>query len=377
LQKNNNLLRTHKNVTTTTIFYARMKMKIRFAHLIVVTIINFATSLSLSTMKVISLYRYAVKGLSGDPILTSSSSPTDLPIPEHSSSQITSPLFLKPGETFPDDRRFAFIKSKEGKESPYDPQNPQWLHKENFLCAFSAPVLMATFDTEYRVVMVESIEHKGKKNKNDVRRELTIWKRNRLLPRSEHLLGPLNLSSEKDREAVSCFFSSACGERVELVGKETSLNTHQFGNTRSGVKAINDTRTIHIVNAATIREVSEKIGVELTPRRFRPNIVVDGWEPWMEFEAVGKSIQCYDPSGNGNSDNDGLILDIISKTVRCEGISIDPHDENEDQLPLDMPKLLQKHFPEHGPYLGVYAIIRKGGNLCEGSHFRVIENESK
>ena len=311
----------------------------------------------MSTMQVISMYRYAIKGLSGDPIaapsLTSSNS---------------SPLFLKPGETFPDDRRFALIKAP--KKGDFDAEDPKWLHKENFLCAFTAPALMATFDTEYRIVPNDDSDGEGKKKK----RELTIWNRNHQNPRSEHLLGPLDLSSPNDCETISSFFSSACGEPVELVSKASLEHTHQFGNTRSGVKARYDTRTVHIVNAATIRQVSEKIGISLDPRRFRPNIVVDGWEPWQEFEAVGKSIKCYNPDDEEDSSN-GLVFDVISKTVRCEGISIDPYDKEENQVPLDVPQLLQKHFPEHGPYLGVYAVVREGGSLCEGTCLKVIETD--
>ena len=33
---------------------------------------------------------------------------------------------------------------------------------------------------------------------------------------------------------------------------------------------------------------------------------------------------------------------------------------------LDIPKLLAKYFPEHGPYLGVYAVIDDPGVLSIG-----------
>jgi hypothetical protein len=48
-------------------------------------------------------------------------------------------------------------------------------------------------------------------------------------------------------------------------------------------------------------------------------------------------------------------MKILSTTVRCEGIGIDPLDPNREKV--DIPKLLAKHYPEYGPYLGVYASL--------------------
>lgn len=295
-----------------------------------------------TAMKVTALYRYAIKGLRGDPLER---------VP-----------FLGPGETFPDDRRFALFK-EESSRKVFDPENPEWLHKENFLCAFSAPELMATFESRYRIV--ES-EDGGRATK----RELALSDRASGDDGGSTGLGPTDLSTAEGRDEVSAYFSKACGESVRLVCKQSrndddEKHTHQFGNTRSGVRERGDTRTVHIVNAATVRQVSERIGVPLTTRRFRPNIVVDGcWEPWEEFELVGRSVAC---------EESGLTFDVISKTVRCEGISVDPHC-TDDVGTLDMPKLLQEHFPEHGPYLGVYAVVREGGSLSVGDEFAVLDS---
>ena len=45
-------------------------------------------------------------------------------------------------------------------------------------------------------------------------------------------------------------------------------------------------------------------------------------------------------------------------------VSVDPL--NLDLPELDIPGLLVKHFPEHGPYLGVYAVVESGGGLGMG-----------
>lgn len=297
------------------------------------------------------MYRYAIKGLSGDNI--------------HSIATI------EPGEAFPDDRRFALLKGSSADRGAFDSENPKWLHKAHFLCAFTAFDLMATFDTEYRILEADD-NSKHIEESFRTKRILTVWKRNNKNPRSEDpLLGPLDLSFAENCSRVSSFFSEACGEPVHLVSKsvcslsseEQHKHTHQFGNDRTGVQKRGDTRLIHVVNAATVSQLSEKVGIPLSPRRFRPNIIVDGWGPWEEFDVVGKSIIC---------EKSGLVMDVIDRAVRCEGISVDP--DADDTVPsLDVPNLLQKHYPEFGPFLGVYAVVKQGGSLCVDDIFSVVE----
>ena len=172
---------------------------------------------------------------------------------------------------------------------------------------------------------------------------------------------------------MASFFSNESKEELVCVTKQETdgnkVNTFQFGNTRAGVKNNpgGDTRTVHIVNRATIREFSDKIGLNLNPMRFRPNIIIDGLDPWKEFDWVGRTLRVVS-KGNNNDDastssggsstknsTTTLIMKVLTKTVRCEGIGIDPLDPSIEKL--DVPKLLSKNYPEHGPYLGVYASL--------------------
>ena len=248
------------------------------------------------------LHRYAVKGLSGDALST---------------------VDLQSGR-FPDDRRYALLKAdREWK-------NGEWLHKENFLCAFSNPKLMASFQSAY---------DQG---------SLTIQDR----VSGTVLLGPLAMPDERSQLAE--FMSRKSGEALVCLSSED----FQFGNTSSGVKKRQDSRTIHIVNQATVDDFSKKIGVPLNASRFRPNIVLTGAPAWSEFDWIDKKLQCGD-----------VKMTVLSKTVRCEGVSIDPTDP---EHVLDIPGLLVEHFPEHGPYLGAYAAVDTPGEISLGDDFSLL-----
>ena len=234
---------------------------------------------------------------------------------------------------------------------------------------------MAKYACEYSIVATGSdadvvsygepwddVNGKGSDNSENTQRLLTVWERDEdgksKKGSSGAVLGPIDLAQESGRSELASFFSSISDEEVVCVAADSKQHTHQFGNTRSGVKTRGDTRTVHIINAETVKQFSDAIGCPLNPSRFRPNIVVDGLEPWAEFDLVGKSIATKSESG------EELILDIVSTTVRCEGVGVDPLDKSAGVMPI--PALLSKHFPQYGPYLGVYAVIREGGKLSIG-----------
>ena len=145
------------------------------------------------------------------------------------------------------------------------------------------------------------------------------------------------------------------------ITSNSDKHDHQFCNTSLGVKQRGDTRTLHIINANTIRDLSKKIGLRLNPSRFRPNIVIEGPIAWSEFDwIVGKTLQTVS----------GVKLTVINKTVRCKGVSVDPLDPANI---LDIPELLIKHFPEHGPFLGVYAVVDAPGTLSLGDELQLFD----
>jgi uncharacterized protein len=334
-----------------------------------------ASSHSSDRIIVTGLHRFAVKGLSADTL-----------------PQVT---FTERGETFPDDRRYALLLDNKAAANNFKPG--EWLHKENFLCAFTAPKLLAQLESSYRIinnVPPSSSEQQGDKTEQKHQHQqqglLTIRER----ATGIELLAETNLATAQGRLKLGDFLSKRCGQTVTCVTGDSSSTQKkqdfQFGNTSSGVQKNNgNTRTIHMVNENTVQEVSKKLGIDLNPTRFRPNIVFRGPPAWSEFDWIDKCLQVVGSDGRGgggsstssngggihdsdDSSPNGLKMRVISRTVRCQGVSVDPLDDpnlNE----VDIPGLLAKHFPQHGPYLGVYAVIESPGTLAVGQELAIVE----
>jgi uncharacterized protein YcbX len=153
--------------------------------------------------------------------------------------------------------------------------------------------------------------------------------------------------------ALEAFMEQAldgCAVSLVRASDNASEQTHAFGNWQN--LETKDTRLIHIVNAETCAELSGKAGARLDPLRFRANIVVEGIPAWEEFEWVGREIQI------------GTVrLSVYSKTIRCDAVNVDLASAKKD---VDVPALLAQHYPQHGPYLGVYAQVVSGGTIACG-----------
>ena len=268
-------------------------------------------TISSSQMQITKLMRYAIKGLPGD--------------------ELQSVTINSGDKTFEDDRRFALLKTT--SRADFNEKDPEWLHKENFLCAFTAPELMSSFQSSYQVI----------KSGDDVKRIVDLSRRTEINDGKtdyKHVLGPLDLNTEKGRSDFSNYFSQLSDESLECVCQQQNENhTHQFGNTSSGVKKNGgDTRTVHLINEQTVKDVEEKIGISLNPIRFRPNIIVDNLEAWKEFDFVGKRLRIVKQGTDHNTRQ--IELKVLSRTVRCAGVGIDPTDPTKK---IDIPQLLSKH----------------------------------
>ncbi len=190
-------------------------------------------------MRIASLYRYPVKGLSPERLAT---------------------VTLAAHSYFPGDRLFAI----ENGASGFDPAAPEHQPKIKYLMLMRNGSL-AQLRTRYLDDSGElSIIHAGEEMR-------------------------ASTTTAEGRAAISRFFQEFIPS--ELRGEPRLLAApegYRFTDSRSGF--------VSLINLASVAELAEKIGAPIDPLRFRGNIMVEGLAPWAEFDlAPGQELSA--PSG--------------------------------------------------------------------------------
>jgi uncharacterized protein YcbX len=108
--------------------------------------------------------------------------------------------------------------------------------------------------------------------------------------------------------------------------------------------------SVSILNEASLRALSQKIGKPLDPRRFRGNLWLEGLAPWEEFDLVGKRLRVGEAE-----------LDIVEPIGRCRATEANP-----DTGRRDVSTLAALEDGWGHTQFGVYAMVRKGGRVSVG-----------
>ena len=195
--------------------------------------VKFMSATSLSTVS--SIYRYPVKGLSGEAL---------------------DETLLEPGKTLACDRIYA-VENGAGR---FDEAHPKYLAKINFLMLMRnerLALLETRFDAE--------------------RHQLTIWRGGKQVASGD-------LSTSIGRKMIEQFLAGFV--RAEKLRGAPHI-VHAPGHSFSDVSA----KCLHIVNLASLRELERVAETTIDPLRFRANVYVDGLEPWHEFNWLNSDIQ--------------------------------------------------------------------------------------
>ena len=122
---------------------------------------------------------------------------------------------------------------------------------------------------------------------------------------------------------------------------------------RAPEEAMTDTgyQSISLINLASHRAVEQQLGQELSPMRWRGNLLIDGLEAWEEMNWVGKSARLGE-----------IELEIVEPIKRCRATEANPETGERDAEPL---MALRDGFGHQN--CGVYAKVTKGGLLSEGT----------
>ena len=144
----------------------------------------------------------------------------------------------------------------------------------------------------------------------------------------------------------------------------------QFNNTTLQKKVGREVGVLHLVNLATLRDVNRVTGLEISVERFRANLLIDGVPAWSEYNWVAP--KGCDPGANCRHmlRIGSCLLEIMSRTIRCPATQVNPNSAERD---LQLPRLLEKHFPQSGPYFGIYVRVVCGGTIKPGDPVCVLK----
>lgn len=106
----------------------------------------------------------------------------------------------------------------------------------------------------------------------------------------------------------------------------------------------------HVVNLASVRELSERIGAEVDPLRFRANVYIDMGQPWVEREWLNHRLQL----GQAR-------LSVEMGTPRCAATEVN---RSTAELDIPVPRLLKQHYGH--TEMGFYAVVEAAGTVTTG-----------
>lgn len=226
---------------------------------------------------------------------------------------------LAAGQGVPGDRMYGFARHGSG----FDPGNPKPLPKDRFVVLLTQAGLTGlktAFDPATRALSIRSGAQDHRFDMADAggQQDAANWL-------ATHLV--LN-------DPAPPQFVSATPHRFT----DVSVVSPQMMN------------AVSLLNLASVRDLSEKLGVEIDPARFRANIELDGLPPWWEMEYLGAVLQGGD-----------LRLRTIKRTQRCAATEVNPRTAERD---LRLPYLLRKELGHMD--MGVYAEVETAGSLALG-----------
>lgn len=223
---------------------------------------------------------------------------------------------LAPGEGFPNDRIWAV----ENGPSGFNPERPAWVSKQKFTVLAAIPKVAAArtrYDDTTGVLSAEAAGHPtftGRLAEPAGRAAFEAWLGGFL--DAGDVRGPLRVMEARDA---------------------FRFTDHPLGQ-------------VSIINLASVRDLSQRLGVELDPLRFRANIYVDGWAPWVENDWADRDLMLGWARARG-----------FKPIVRCAATDVDPATGHKDQ---DLTKAL---FDNYGHMnCGLYVHITAAGRVGLG-----------
>lgn len=117
-----------------------------------------------------------------------------------------------------------------------------------------------------------------------------------------------------------------------------------------------DFPSISLINLATHRAIEAELGQEISPLRWRGNLLLDGFDPWVEMDWIGKTLSIGEAQ-----------LEVKEQITRCMATTANPETGERDADTLGALKSGWDHQE-----CGVYAVVTKSGAFRQGDKVKVI-----
>jgi uncharacterized protein YcbX len=222
---------------------------------------------------------------------------------------------LAPGAGFPFDRVWAV----ENGPSGFDPAAPAFIPKQKFTVLASLPRVAAA------------------RTRYDENEGMLYASADGLAP----FAGPLRTA--KGRDAFAAWLSELLGP--EAAGPLKVLEApaaHRFTDHPQG--------QVSLINLASVRDLAQRMGAELDPRRFRANLYVEGWPAWVENSWTGGTLRLG-----------GVEARMLKPIVRCAATHVNLETATRD---VDVTRALFDNFGHM--HCGVYLQVTAPGRLALG-----------
>ena len=250
-------------------------------------------------MRIEYLYRYPVKGLTAEAL--------DL-------------AEVEQGGCIPWDRAFALAQGDSG----FDPDQPAWLQKQNFMCLMKnarIAALFSFFDPRSGMLAIRAPDGSAAVE---------------------------NALTETGRDRIGAFLVSYLGEEARDTPRFHHVPGHSFCDQRHKVVSLN--------NLASLRDFEAKVGARRHRRRFRANIWFSGAPAWSERDWIGQHIQVG-----------GAVLRVTKGTTRCPATEVNPETAQRDANPVTELRDLYGHVE-----LGIHAEVVEGGKFAVGDSIELL-----
>jgi uncharacterized protein YcbX len=250
-------------------------------------------------MRIEYLYRYPVKGLTAEALEVAE---------------------VEEGGCIPWDRAFALAQG----DADFDPAEPRWLQKTNFMCQMKNARIAALFSFfEPRNGMLAIRAPDG-----------TAVVENAL--------------TTAGRERIGAFLTAYLGEDTRGTPRFHHVPGHSFCDQRRKV--------VSMINLASLRDYEGKVGARRHRRRFRANVWFSGAAAWAERNWVDRQLQVG-----------GAVLRVVKPITRCPATEVNPETAERDADPVAELRSLYGLAD-----LGVHAEVIEGGQFAVGDAIEVL-----